>query len=163
MRQRFLAMTPKYQVQLAKPMLSGHPGVKTAQQMTDDWLETAGKKGRPMSPHLSVYKWSIPMTMSAFNRVLAIPVLDLWTGDAVVAIANTGTLLRETPSGTALVMGLKASVFFPFFYHTFIGMRHWSWDIFAVGIRDMAVLYQTGYIAIAAAFVLTAVCVLCRD
>ena len=125
-----------------------------------------------MSPHLSVYKWSIPMTMSAFNRVfafaltfafLAIPVLDLWTGDAVAAIANTGTLLRETPSGTALVMGLKASVFFPFFYHTFIGMRHWSWDIFAVGIRDMAVLYQTGYIAIAAAFVLTAVCVLCRD
>ena len=125
-----------------------------------------------MSPHLSVYKWSIPMTMSAFNRVfafaltfafLAIPVLDLWTGDAVAAIANTGTMLRETQSGTALVMGLKASVFFPFFYHTFIGMRHWSWDIFAVGIRDMAVLYQTGYIAIAAAFVLTAVCVLCRD
>ena len=125
-----------------------------------------------MSPHLSVYKWSIPMTMSAFNRVfafaltfafLAIPVLDLWTGDAVAAIANTGTMLRETQSGTASVMGLKASVFFPFFYHTFIGMRHWSWDIFAVGIRDMAVLYQTGYIAIAAAFVLTAVCVLCRD
>ena len=24
-----------------------------------------------------------------------------------------------------------------FFYHTFVGMRHWSWDIFAVGIKDM--------------------------
>ena len=124
-----------------------------------------------MSPHLSVYKWSIPMTMSAFNRIfafgltfafLAIPVLDLWTGDAVAAIANTGVALRESGWGPA-VMALKASVFFPFFYHTFIGMRHWSWDIFAVGIRDMAVLYQTGYIAIAAALVLTAVCVMCRE
>ena len=57
--------------------------------------------------------------------------------------------------GTALILGLKGSVFFPFFYHTFVGMRHWSWDIFAVGIRDMGVLYQTGYIAIAAALVFT--------
>ena len=117
-----------------------------------------------MSPHLSVYKWSIPMTMSALNRIfafaltfgfLAIPLLDVWTGDAVAAIEQFAVAMRETQLGTAFILGLKGSVFFPFFYHTFVGMRHWSWDIFAVGIRDMGVLYQTGYIAIVAALAFT--------
>ena len=58
-----------------------------------------------MSPHLSVYKWSIPMTMSAMNRIfafaltfgfLAIPLLDVVTGDAVAAIAQFGASCRET-------------------------------------------------------------------
>ena len=75
--------------------------------------------GRPMSPHLSVYKWSIPMTMSAFNRIfafaltfgfLAIPALDLWTGDAVASISQFGVMMRETQMGTGILMGLKASV-----------------------------------------------------
>ena len=72
-----------------------------------------------MSPHLSVYKWSIPMTMSAFNRIfafaltfgfLAIPALDLWTGDAIATIAQFGATMRETQVGTGILMGLKASV-----------------------------------------------------
>ena len=54
--------------------------------------------GRPMSPHLSIYAWSIPMTMSAFNRIfafgltfafLAIPVIDLWQGDFVNTVTET--------------------------------------------------------------------------
>ena len=64
-------------------------------------------------------------------------------------------MARESLLGTAVLTGFKAAVFFPFFYHTFLGFRHWSWDIFAVGIRDMATFYNTGYIAIAASLVLT--------
>ena len=64
-------------------------------------------------------------------------------------------MARESLLGTAVLTGFKAAVFFPFFYHTFLGFRHWSWDIFAVGIRDMATFYNTGYIAIAASLVFT--------
>ena len=58
-----------------------------------------------MSPHLSVYKWSIPMTMSALNRIfafaltfgfLAIPLLDVVSGDAIATIAQFGASCRET-------------------------------------------------------------------
>ena len=62
-------------------------------------------------------------------------------------------MARESVLGTAVLTGFKAGIFFPFFYHTFLGFRHWSWDIFAVGIRDMATFYNTGYIAIAASLV----------
>ena len=48
----------------------------------------------------------------------------------------------------------KFALFFPFMYHTFVGFRHWSWDILALGIRDMGVFYQTGYIAIAASIII---------
>ena len=66
-------------------------------------------------------------------------------------------MARESLLGTAVLTGFKAGIFFPFFYHTFLGFRHWSWDIFAVGIRDMATFYNTGYIAIAASLVLTGI------
>ena len=66
-------------------------------------------------------------------------------------------MARESVLGTAVLTGFKAGIFFPFFYHTFLGFRHWSWDIFAVGIRDMATFYNTGYIAIAASLVFTGI------
>ena len=66
-------------------------------------------------------------------------------------------MARESVLGTAVLTGFEAGIFFPFFYHTFLGFRHWSWDIFAVGIRDMATFYNTGYIAIAASLVFTGI------
>jgi len=159
--QRSLALSPKYAVGIKEA--ANASGVKTAQQATDDWLATAGKMGRPMSPHLSIYKWSIPMTMSAVNRIfafglvfgfIAIPFVDFFTGDIVAAINELSVTARATTLGAAALFVGKCGIFWPFFYHTFVGFRHWSWDIFAVGIRDMGVLYQTGYIAIALSLVL---------
>ena len=53
---------------------------------------------RPMSPHLSVYAWTIPMAMSSANRIFAFalvfgfllfPVIDiLGSGDVVADIAG---------------------------------------------------------------------------
>jgi succinate dehydrogenase (ubiquinone) cytochrome b560 subunit len=161
-----MAMTPKYQVVMK---VNQKTGVKSAQQQVDDWQDAAKTKGRPMSPHLGIYVWSIPMTMSALNRIfafaltfgfLAIPLVDIYTGDFCASMTALSAMARESVLGTALLTGLKAGIFFPFFYHTFLGFRHWSWDIFALGIRDMGVFYQTGYIAIAASLVFTAACVL---
>jgi len=50
---------------------------------------------------------------------------------------------------------VKGGLFFSFFFHTFQGFRHWSWDAFALGIRNMDVFYKTGYVAIAAAALCT--------
>ena len=108
---RSMAMTPKYQVVMKVNQKSG---VKSAQQQVDDWQNAARTKGkskvvrffandygsclgRPMSPHLGIYVWSIPMTMSALNRIfafaltfgfLAIPLVDVYTGDFCATIAS---------------------------------------------------------------------------
>ena len=64
--------------------------------------------------------------------------------------------MRETTVGTLGIMGLKGAIIFPFIFHTFLGFRHWSWDVLAVGIRNVPTLYATGYIALAASLVVTA-------
>ena len=71
--------------------------------------------------------------------------------------------MRQSTLGTVFILGLKASLAFPFFFHTFVGFRHWSWDIFALGIRDMSTFYLTGYVALAAAAAFTAFVLICKS
>lgn len=64
--------------------------------------------GRPMSPHLTVYQWTIPMAFSALNRIFAfglvfgfflLPVLDFFgSGDAAADISSFrfGSILSYT-------------------------------------------------------------------
>ena len=65
--------------------------------------------------------------------------------------------MRETTGGTLGVTILKGALAFPFVFHTFLGFRHWGWDVFAAGIRNMATLYSTGYLALGTALAVTAV------
>ena len=45
----------------------------TAQEQVDKWIHTNKVEvKRPMSPHLSVYKWSIPMSISGAYRVTSV-------------------------------------------------------------------------------------------
>jgi len=139
-------------------------GVRSAQGQVDDWLNRNAKTSRPMSPHLGIYTWSIPMAFSAGNRIfsaalfaaflLGIPALDLLgSGDICADMAAFAASMRETTLGTVGVLSIKFALFWPFFYHTFIGFRHWSWDIFAVGIRNMTTFMNTGWAALAASLV----------
>merc|ERR1711972_233819 len=139
-------------------------GVRSAQGQVDDWLNRNAKTSRPMSPHLGIYAWSIPMAFSAANRILSvalvgafflgIPALDLLgSGDVASDIAAFSASMRESTLGLVGVLTIKFALFWPFFYHTFIGFRHWSWDIFAVGIRHMPTFYKTGWVALAASLV----------
>jgi succinate dehydrogenase / fumarate reductase cytochrome b subunit len=88
--------------------------------------------GRPLSPHLSVYRWPITMTVSILHRatgvglalgfaVLAIWLMGLATGPERYLEINT--LLRST-IGTLLLIGWS----FAFFFHLANGVRHLFWD-----------------------------------
>ena len=45
----------------------------TAQEQVDKWIHTNKVDvKRPMSPHLSVYKWSVPMSISGAYRVTSV-------------------------------------------------------------------------------------------
>merc|ERR1711973_127559 len=168
---RILSTTSLAQAKV-KP-IGSKEGVKSAQQQVDDWYSTNAKTSRPMSPHLSVYSWTIPMTFSACNRIfsfaltmafIALPLLVVFTGmqEPALDIREFAENMRQTTLGTFFIYAFKAALAFPFFFHTFVGFRHWSWDILALGIRDMGTFYMTGYVALAAALVFTAFVLICK-
>lgn len=88
--------------------------------------------GRPLSPHLSVYRWPVTMTLSILHRatgaglslglvVLAIWLVSLATGHESYRAMND--MLRSTV-GCLLLIGWS----FAFFFHLANGVRHLFWD-----------------------------------
>ena len=88
---------------------------------------------RPLSPHLSVYRWPITMTLSILHRatgaglsvgfaVLAMWLLSMATGPERYQAMNE---LLQTPIGCLLLIGWS----FAFFFHLANGVRHLFWDV----------------------------------
>ena len=91
------------------------------------------KETRPLSPHLSVYRWQVTNTLSIIHRLSGVALyfgsllLPIW----VFSVAFGGTfgeqivfLITHSFSVVPLI-GLS----FAFFYHSFNGIRHLLWDI----------------------------------
>lgn len=88
--------------------------------------------GRPLSPHLSVYRWPITMTLSILHRVTGI-------GMSVGLVFLAAWLMQTAAGpeeyqyfrvGMASVLG-KAMLIgwtFAFFLHLGNGIRHLIWD-----------------------------------
>ncbi len=88
--------------------------------------------GRPLSPHISIYRWPITMALSILHRATGIAlsagfvVLVAW-----LMVAATGS---EAYASYAAVMGslfgklLLIGWSFAFFYHVSNGVRHLVWD-----------------------------------
>lgn len=94
--------------------------------------KTAATRARPLSPHLTVYRWPVTMTMSILHRI---------TGGALYV----GTLLvvwwlvaaATSPTQFELVDGLMGSWFgrlvllgysWAIMHHMLGGIRHFIWD-----------------------------------
>ena len=88
--------------------------------------------GRPLSPHLSIYRWPITMTLSILHRATGVAmsvgliVLASWLVSAISGPAayERFTTLMSAPLGQLLLIGWS----FAFFYHLGNGIRHLVWD-----------------------------------
>ena len=88
---------------------------------------------RPLSPHLSIYRWPITMTLSILHRITGVAmsvgliVLAGW----LVAVAAGGadyerlTTLMSSLFGRICLIGWS----FAFFLHLANGVRHLFWDL----------------------------------
>ena len=94
--------------------------------------------GRPLSPHLSVYRWPITMTLSILHRATGVALsvgLLILVGCLVAAASGASAyerlsaLLGTTP-GRILLVAWSAA----FFYHLLNGLRHLVWD-FGLGLE----------------------------
>ena len=87
---------------------------------------------RPLSPHLSIYRWPITMTLSILHRITGVAmsvgfvVLVGWLFDAAMgeSIYNSMLGILDNPLGLVLLIGWT----FAFFFHLANGIRHLVWD-----------------------------------
>ena len=91
------------------------------------------KTNRPLSPHLSIYRWPITMILSILHRFTGVTlsvgliILMIW----LVAL-STGTAAYEyiaTLMQTVVGRLLLVSFSFMFFFHLCNGVRHLFWDV----------------------------------
>lgn len=114
--------------------------------------------GRPLSPHLSIYRWPVTMAASIAHRatgmilaagflLFAWWLLALSTGPAAYA---DFLLLAASLPGQLLAVAWTAA----FFYHLCNGIRHLAWDL-GYGF-ELAVANASAWAVFAATAVLTA-------
>ena len=114
---------------------------------------------RPLSPHLSIYRWPITMATSILHRATGIAmavgfiVLVGWLFDAASGPEVYGQFMAVMDSTIGLILLVGWS--FAFFYHLANGIRHLVWDTGRGFEKSQAT--ASAWFVIVAAVVLTAV------
>ena len=89
--------------------------------------------GRPVSPHLSIYRWPITMTLSILHRASGVAlsigfvVWAAWLFAAAIGPEAYAVVAASLTSavGKVLLVGWSLA----FFYHLANGIRHLVWDM----------------------------------
>jgi len=116
------------------------------------------RAGRPLSPHLQVYRWQWTMALSILHRVtgvaLAVGTLLLvwWLASAAYgdAVYEDARSFLGSWIGQLLLFGWSVA----FFYHLSNGIRHMLWD--TGRLLDLKRAYASGLFVLAATVLLTA-------
>lgn len=114
--------------------------------------------GRPLSPHLSIYRWPITMVLSILHRMtgvamsIGLVVLAAWL---MQAAAGPEAYLRFTTAMSGVIGKLfLVGWSFAFFFHAANGIRHLAWDTghgFEKRDADRSSWIVVGFAAIATA------------
>ncbi len=113
----------------------------------------------PTSPHISVYRWQITMTLSILHRTSGVVLLSSALGLVywLVALAMGPTAFAQAHRFFSLWIGqaLLCLWSLAFFYHLLNGIRHLSWDA-GFGFTKR-VYYTSGWLVVVSALTLTGV------
>ncbi|XP_058877658.1 succinate dehydrogenase cytochrome b560 subunit, mitochondrial-like isoform X1 [Acipenser ruthenus] len=124
-----------------------------AKEQMQKLTDKNSRLARPLSPHITIYRWSVPMMMSITHRGTGV---GLSAGVAVFAVsalvlpgdfASYLNLIQSLSLGPALICTAKFGLAFPVAFHSFNGIRHLMWDL-GKGFR-MPEVYRSGYAVIA--------------
>ncbi len=91
------------------------------------------KTGRPLSPHLSIYRWPITMMLSILHRMTGVALsvgliaLVAWLESIAFGADSYETVAGwlQTIVGQLVLLGFS----FAFFLHLANGVRHLFWDV----------------------------------
>ena len=105
----------------------------------ETYTEAQGKKGRPLSPHVTIYSFPASAISSITNRVTGVGLavgcygigaMSFFGGDPAALMQSLGQ------SGAAPLF--KFTVAFPLVYHYVCAIRHVAWDHYVVGFNNDA-------------------------
>uniref|UniRef100_A0A8C4JWL0 Succinate dehydrogenase cytochrome b560 subunit, mitochondrial n=2 Tax=Dromaius novaehollandiae TaxID=8790 RepID=A0A8C4JWL0_DRONO len=109
-------------------------GTTAKEEMARFWDKNT-KSNRPLSPHVTIYKWSLPMAMSITHRGTGIALslgVSLFGLAALVLpeqFPHYLAMVKSLSLGPALIYSAKFALAFPLSYHTWNGIRHLAWDM----------------------------------
>lgn len=114
---------------------------------------------RPLSPHLQVYRWQLPMMLSGTHRATGIALtggtlLLVWWLVAAASGPEQFALVQwflGTWIGKLVLLGWTFSLF----YHLANGIRHLCWD--AGWGFELRTTYASGWVVVIASVLLTAI------
>ena len=94
---------------------------------------TTTNRGRPMSPHLTIWRWGPAMAASILHRVsgnglsfVGLPILLWWLGALASGPEAYATFAKHAGAWYGLVVLIGLS--WAFFQHLASGLRHWVLD-----------------------------------
>ncbi|XP_062453557.1 succinate dehydrogenase cytochrome b560 subunit, mitochondrial isoform X1 [Rhea pennata] len=109
-------------------------GTTAKEEMARFWDKNT-KSSRPLSPHITIYKWSLPMAMSITHRGTGVALsvgVSLFGLAALVLpeqFPHYLAMVKSLSLGPALIYSAKFALAFPLSYHTWNGIRHLAWDM----------------------------------
>ena len=115
-------------------------------------------ESRPLSPHLSVYRWPITMTLSILHRMTGVALsigliaLVVWLESVAFGASSYEYLSGWMRSGIGQLFLLGWC--FSFFFHLSNGVRHLFWDAGRGFEKSQA--NASSWMVIVATFALTA-------
>ncbi len=117
------------------------------------------KTSRPLSPHLTIYRWPITMTLSILHRgtgvALSVGLLALVVWLESIASGDRSYQIivgwMDTVIGQLLLLGWG----FAFFFHLANGIRHLFWDV-GLGF-EMRQANASAWFVLVASILMTAV------
>ncbi|TFJ80252.1 hypothetical protein NSK_008395 [Nannochloropsis salina CCMP1776] len=116
----------------------GRQGYTKVQVLQAAYLSTASKEtyterqartGRPVSPHVTIYKFPITALTSISTRVTGGVLTVGLTGISLLALGGADVPMLMSSLGNSMV-GVPAKVLFgfPLIFHYGSGLRHFFWD-----------------------------------
>ncbi|XP_022095873.1 succinate dehydrogenase cytochrome b560 subunit, mitochondrial-like [Acanthaster planci] len=132
------------------PCVTKHvSSVSTWKEEQNKFLKKNEKLNRPVSPHITIYRFPLPALLSGSHRFTG---LGVYAGLAVFGLSanflpggfeSSLAIVKSWSYGAALLFLTKLYVVWPFCYHYMNGIRHMIWDT-GRGM-DMKSMYTTGY------------------
>lgn len=99
-------------------------------KVQESYTERMVKTGRPVSPHVTVYRFPIVAISSIANRVTGVMLSVGVAGIGALTLAGADTSsLMQALGATPVAPVFKFAVAFPLVYHYFGGVRHIMWDL----------------------------------
>jgi len=140
---------------ILKTSLANNARISIAMKSTESlsYTEKQAAKGRPVSPHVTIYKWPIAALTSITNRVTGAILSVGVSGIAGLCLAGVDVPAFMSTVGDITAIGsvMKFGVSFPLVYHYLGGVRHLLWDKMPESMLNNESVEQSSYVLAGAA------------